>query len=115
MLEQIIPSCKAEKHLLSIAGATHPSFSDVFLIIPGRSELPAFLPSTVLIIVASWTGLTVAPYQVFLKTMEVIDHFLGSDDDAASIRWDMFKLATALQGRPKRPIGPPGELYYQTE
>lgn len=38
MLEQILPTCKSEKHLLSIAGSTHPSFSDVFLIIPGRSE-----------------------------------------------------------------------------
>ena len=47
--------------------------------------------------------------------MEVIDHFLGSEDDAASIRWDMFKLATALEGKPKKPIGPPGEVYYQTE
>ena len=39
MLEQILPTCKSEKHLLSVAGTTHPSFSDVFLIIPGPSEL----------------------------------------------------------------------------
>lgn len=42
MLDQIVPTCKDEHHLLSIAGATHPSFSDVFLIIPGRSEQPSY-------------------------------------------------------------------------
>lgn len=48
MLEQILPTCKSEKHLLSIAGATHPSFSDVFLIIPGRGEYSLLIPQSCL-------------------------------------------------------------------
>lgn len=38
LLEQVLPTCHDERHVLSIAGTTHPSFSDVFLIIPQRSR-----------------------------------------------------------------------------
>lgn len=55
------------------------------------------------------------PYQVFVKTMNIIDHFLGTGNDAVSTRWDMFKLGTGIQGRPKKPIGTPGEVFLQTE
>lgn len=57
-----------------------------------------------------------APYQVFLKTMEIVDQFIGgAADDTVSVRWDMFKLAREIVGRPKRPIGTPGEVLVQRD
>lgn len=37
-LLDVLKTVKGETQVLSIAGTTHPSFSDVFLIIPSRSE-----------------------------------------------------------------------------
>jgi len=65
--------------------------------------------------VAGWTGLHLAPYQVFLKTMEIVDQFIGGADDSVSVKWDMFTLAREIIGRPKRPIGASGEVLVQRD
>ncbi|ORY35650.1 platelet-activating factor acetylhydrolase, isoform II-domain-containing protein [Naematelia encephala] len=112
-----------EKHILSIAGTTHPSFSDVFLIVPSS--------------IAHTTGLHLPPYQVFVTTLEAIDIFLdtpverrstdnkveqvvptttiASEDEAAlqRRRERFLALGRQVNGRPKKPIGHVGEVLIQ--
>ena len=53
------------------------------------------------------------PYQMMLKTLEIIENFLGGDDDAVSVHWDMCKLGTEVIGRINKKFGTPGEVFVQ--
>nr|XP_031858975.1 uncharacterized protein CI109_005643 [Kwoniella shandongensis]KAA5526047.1 hypothetical protein CI109_005643 [Kwoniella shandongensis] len=88
----------AEKHIFTIAGATHPSFSDVFLITPG--------------FVGSLTSLSVPPYEVFVRTLEVIETFLRGTTESAK---ELESVGTPITTMPPKPIGKPGEVFRQVE
>ncbi|KAL7419106.1 hypothetical protein Q5752_005942 [Cryptotrichosporon argae] len=130
-LLRVAKTATKDTHICSLAGTTHPSFSDVFLI------TPAF--------VAARTGLTMPAYDVFQRTLQAIYVFLqiqgtaaaaspagiedagvptlsadGSHVDAAAadskdatVYDEICAMGRAVTGRPTRPIGQPGEFIYQ--
>lgn len=54
------------------------------------------------------------PYDVFVKTLSIVDQFLDRGDDQVSVKWDMFQLGKEVKGQPKKPIGVPGQVLLQT-
>ncbi|WVF66669.1 hypothetical protein IAT40_001410 [Kwoniella sp. CBS 6097] len=95
--ERLIRLCetvKGDKHIYVIAGSTHPSFSDVFLITPG--------------FVGGWTGLSAPPYGVFLTTLNVLDTYFAKSPNAV-----LDSMGSSVDKMPPKPIGKPGDLVHQ--
>ncbi|WWC85444.1 uncharacterized protein L201_000307 [Kwoniella dendrophila CBS 6074] len=88
------------KYIFNIAGSTHPSFSDVFLITPG--------------FVGSMTGLSIPPYSIFPTTVEIIEAFLNKRDTQDDKASTLDTMGTSVKGVLSKPIGRPGQLLRQT-
>ncbi|WVW81392.1 hypothetical protein I302_103384 [Kwoniella bestiolae CBS 10118] len=97
-LIRVSRTVQSKKHVFAIAGTTHPSFSDVFLITPG--------------FVGSMTGLSVPPYTVFPATLHAIEAFLDTNTETGNIQLD--SLGSPTEVMLSKPIGKPGELLRQT-
>ncbi|OCF34757.1 hypothetical protein I316_03299 [Kwoniella heveanensis BCC8398] len=94
-LLRLCETVKGDKHVYVIAGSTHPSFSDVFLITPG--------------FVGGWTGLSAPPYGVILITLKVLDTYFAKSPKAV-----MESLSTtSVDTMPAKPVGRPGDLIHQ--
>ncbi|WRT63329.1 uncharacterized protein IL334_000234 [Kwoniella shivajii] len=93
-LIRISRTIQNEKHVFAIAGSTHPSFSDVFLITPS--------------FVGSMTGLSVPSYTVFPPTVQAIEAFLN-DGNAGTLD----SLGSPIDVMLSKPIGKPGTLLRQ--
>ncbi|KAG9010432.1 hypothetical protein FRB94_010395 [Tulasnella sp. JGI-2019a] len=83
--------------IFTIAGATHPSFSDIHLILPN--------------LVNRLMGLGCSPGLVVDKTIQTSMAFLTGNVQAAQ------KTATLFKGKakPNQPIGPPGTFYWHRD
>lgn len=116
--EQIAHTVTTELQVFSIGGATHPSFSDVFLILPSA--------------INKLTGLTCAAAAVINKAVRATTEFLsGPDGHGGKVTYDetfndeqdrRYKIRVRggkkrneeageeKGGKLYRPVGRPGEL-----
>jgi hypothetical protein len=89
---------RGPKHVLGIAGTNHPSFADVFLITPS--------------VAGGQTGLITSPYEVFLRTFEVVDVFLDTTSSDEEKERRLRGIGREV-GEVSKPMGKPGEVFYQ--
>ncbi|KAG8857646.1 hypothetical protein FRB96_005664 [Tulasnella sp. 330] len=91
--------CKTAKsaNVFTIAGSTHPSFSDIHLILPN--------------VINRLMGLGCSPELVVDKTIQTTTAFLTGNIQSSQKAAMLFKGKT----KPNRPIGPPGTFYWHRD
>ena len=116
--DQMVHTVTTELQVFSIGGATHPSFSDVFLILPNAvnklTGLTCPAPSVIEKVVRATTEFLSGP-DGHSGRVTYDDEFKGDEDCKRKIKQRGGKQRNPEEGEEKngklyRPVGKPGEL-----